>query len=134
MTAANRITGMNLHVTFAAGTISGDFTSFGWDNPEDLVDLTAGADAVHYHVPTRSDFTATLDSFFDGSTLTVWDTMAPGAVGTLIVSPSGTAAGNDKLTCTRAIVSGRNATAPFDGGFVYTVSFQGSAAITETVW
>ena len=133
MAATTRMTGKDLQVTFAGGTITGDQTAFSVSQSEDLVDVTAGSDAVHYHIPTRSDWTATFETFFNGSTLTVWDTMAPGAVGTMTWHPNGTASGNDIFTCTRVIVSGRDQSHPFDGGSTYTVNFQGSAAITQTV-
>jgi hypothetical protein len=134
MATTTRLTGKDLLVTFAGGTVSGDFTNFTVSQSADNVDVTAGAEAVHYYIPTRSDFTATLESFFDNATLTVWDTMSPTTAGTLIWAPEGTATGSDKFTCTRVIIIGRDQAHPFDGASTYTINFQGSAAITESIY
>ena len=134
MATTTRMTGKDLQVVFAGGRITGDFTRFSISETGDQEDLTAGSETVHYYIPKLSDWTGTLESFFNNATLTVWDSMAINAIGTMVWSPEGTATGSDKFTCTRVIVSGRDQTHPFDGSSVYTVNFQGSAAITESVY
>ena len=134
MAAANRITGKDVYVTFDAVAIHGDFTSVSFEETEDTVDVTAGADTSHYYVPTRKDGTASIEVFYDGSTEAVWDKLAPGAAGTLIVGPKGTALGYPKYTWSRAIVSSRGLDLPFDDGVKVSAEFQFSSAVTEATW
>lgn len=134
MTAANRITGKDLYVSFQGTDVSGDFTSVSFEETEDTVDVTAGADLAHYYIPTRKDGTADLEAFYDGSTETVWDKIAVGASGTLIIAPSGTANGEAKYEWTRAIVTSRSLEIPFDDGVKVTATFQFSSAGTESAY
>lgn len=134
MAVANRFTGKDLYVKFNTTVLSGDHTNFGWDEAEDTADLTAGADTFHYYVPMRQDCSFTFDTWMDGSTLTAWNALEPGAVGSLEVGPFGTVAGKPKYSWTRVVVSGRSPSVPYDGGVVHSVKWQGSSIGTATYY
>ena len=134
MSVDNRFTGKDLYVKFNTTVLSGDHTSFGWDEAEDTADLTAGADSFHYYVPMRQNCTFSFDTWMNGSTLTTWDAIAPGSVGSLEVGPFGTASGKPKFSWTRVVVNGRSPSVPYDGGVVHACKFQGSSIGTATYY
>lgn len=134
MPAANRITGKDLYVKFNTQVLSGDYTSFGWSNPADIVDLTAGSETFHYKVPTTTDTTGDIEAYFDGTTEPVWDAVLPTTVGSLEVGPSGTATGKLKYSWARVIISGRDPTIAFGDGVKFKVSWEGSSAMVESTY
>jgi len=132
MANTGRITGKDLYVTFGGTEISGDYTSVSVATDEDLVDVTAGADTYHYYLNTRQDGTIDFEAFYDGSTTTVWDAIAPGSAGTLIIAPKGTASGNPQWTWERVLVASRSIDIPFDDGVTVSASFQKSSEVSES--
>lgn len=134
MAAGQRVAGTALYVKFNTVVLTGDHTSFSWDNAGDNVDLTAADDTFHYYAPMRANSTFTLETYYNAGTETVWDAVVPNAIGSLEVGPIGTAAGSPKYSCTRVLISGRPITIPFDGGVSYTVSMQASAAVSESTY
>ena len=133
MATTDRITGKDLYASFDAVTLSGDFTSVTFNTEGDLADVTAGADTAHYYIPLgRTDGECTIESFYAGTV--TWQGVAVNTAGTLIIAPKGTAATSPKFTCTRAIVKSREMASPFDDGTTMSVTFQLSAAITETAY
>lgn len=134
MAASDRISGKDVYVSFAGTEIHGDYTSVGIREVGESVDVTAGADDVHFYVPIRKDGTIDFEAFFNASTLTVWDAIEPNSTGTLTIAPKGTAAGSPKIECSRAIVNGRDMNAAFDGDVRVTATFQMSAALTSSTY
>lgn len=134
MAASDRISGKDVYVSFGGTEIHGDYTSVGIREVGESVDLTAGADAVHYYVPIRKDGTIDFEAFFNASTLTVWNALEPNSTGTLIIAPKGTAAGSPKLECARAVVNGRDQNAAFDGDVRVTATFQMSAELSSSTY
>lgn len=133
MANTGRITGKDVYVTFNGVVISGDFTSVGRSDEGENVDVTAGADTYHYFVSLgRTNGTVPFECMYDGSTTTVWAGIAPNAAGTLIIAPKGTASGNPKWTCNRALVNSREITFPFDDAVTVSAEFQVSASWSET--
>jgi len=133
MATTDRITGKDLYVSFAGVVLSGDFTSVTFNTEGDLVDVTAGADTSHYYVPLgRTDGEVTVESFYAGTA--TWQGVAVNTAGTLIIAPKGTASGNPKFTCARAIVKSREMSVPFDDGVTMSVTFQQSAAMAESAY
>ena len=135
MANTGRISGKDLYVTFNSVPVHGDFTSVSIADEDDQIDVTAGADTFHYFLSLgRRNATMDFEAFYDGSTTTVWAGIAPGAAGTLIVSPKGTAVTMPKWTWSRALVQNRNIDLPFDDGVTVTAAFQTSALVSESTW
>ncbi len=128
----DRITGKDLYVTFA-GVVLRRLHPVSFNNEGDLADVTAGADTAHYYVPLeRTDGEVTVESFYAGTV--AWQGVAVNTAGTLEIAPKGTASGNPKFTCARAIVKSREMSVPFDDGVTMSVTFQQSAAMAESAY
>ena len=135
MPGNERYAGKDVYATFGGTVISGDITSFKRSGADDQVDVTAGAETFHYYLSLgRVDGTGDIEVFYNGATVTVWNAMAPGAAGTLIVGPMGTASGKPKWTWSRALVANRDITVPFDDAITVSASFQFSSACSETTY
>ena len=134
MSAANRITGKNVVLSFGGTDIRPHYTTFTVNESIDTVDVTAADEASRYYIPTISDASMSMDAFFDGTTETVWDAVVPGTAGTLILGPSGTATGSLKYTWGRVIATGRDRTFPFDGAVTLSVAFQASGTCIESTY
>jgi len=135
MANTGRISGKDLFITFGGTEVHGDFTSVSVADADDQIDVTAGADTYHYWLSlARRDGTSDFEMFYDGATETVWDAIAPGTAGTLIMAPKGTASGNPKWTWTRALVKNRNVAMPFNDGVKVTGVWQFSSLIGETTY
>jgi len=135
MPTTGRYAGKDVHVTFGGTVVSGDFTSFGRSEEDDQIDVTAGAETSHYMLSLgRISGESPLEVFYDGSTITVWNALFPGNAGTLIVAPLGTAAGKPKWTWSRALLSKREVTLPFNDSIKVTAAFAYSSLCTEATW
>ena len=135
MANTGRISGKDVYATFAGTEITGDFTSIGRAEENDQIDVTAGADTFHYFLSlARRNGTSDFETFYDGSTTTVWTAIVPGAAGTLIIAPKGTATGNPRWTWSRALVASRDISFPFDEGVKVTATFQYSALVSEATY
>ena len=135
MANTGRISGKDLFVTFGGTEVHGDFTSVGRAEEGELVDVTAGADTYHYFLSlARKNGTSAFEAFYDGSTTTVWDAIAPNTAGTLVIAPKGTASSMPRWIWTRALVANREITFPFDDGVKVTATFQYSSDVTEDTY
>jgi len=137
MANTNRAAGKDLYVEFGGQDISGDFTSVSVSVEDDQIDVTAGADTYHYHLSLgRTNGSMDYEAFYDSAATgsAVWNAIVPGAAGTLIVGPLGTASGKPKWTYNRALVTNRDSEHPFDEAITVSASFAISAAMTETTY
>lgn len=134
MAASTRISGKDLYITFAGTDISGDFTSVSISDEDDQIDVTAGSETTHYFISlARRTGSCDFEAFYEGTT-TIWDAIAPGSAGTLIIAPKGTATGNPKWEWSRALVQNRDADMPFDDAMTVSASFQFSSLVSETAY
>lgn len=134
MSQENRITGKDLYVSYNGTEISGDQTSFGWDEKGESADLTAADDTSHYRIPTMVDCNFTMDTYFGGTELTAYNACAPNSYGTLLVGPWGTASGYPKFTWSRILCSDRSPAIPYNAGMTFSVKWDGSSKGTVTTW
>ena len=135
MSVAGRITGQNLYVTFGGTVLTGDQTSLSISDENAVAEATAGADTYNHFISlARRNSTVDYEAMYDGSTTTVWAAIQPGASGTLIVGPKGTASGYPKWTWANAIITTREVEFPFDDAVTVTASFQNDALVTEATW
>jgi hypothetical protein len=135
MPTTGRYSGKDVYVTFGGTVVSGDLTGVKRNEADDQIDVTAGSETSHYKISLgRADGNMDLDAFWDGSTITVWNAILPGNAGTLIVAPRGTATGMPRWTWSRALVSKRDITLPFDGAIEVSASFEYSSLCTEAVY
>lgn len=127
------MTGSALYVTFKETAITGDFREWEDGGEMGLVDATAGADTVKTYLTTQLDGTAKFTGLYQGGTAAtdVYNLMAEGASGTLIIGVEGTAAGKPKKTINTAIVKSRSRKIPYDDVVELSVEFQFSAAQTD---
>jgi len=135
MANTGRISGKDLYMTIGGVPVHGDFTSVTVSTEDDQIDVTAGADTYHYFLSlARQNGSIGFEAFYDGATTTVWDAILPGAAGTVIIGPKGTATGSPLWTWARALVQSRETSFPFDDGARVTATIQPSAALAETTY
>lgn len=130
-------TGANLYVSFKGTAISGDQTSYNDDEEMGMVDTSAGADAARTYLNTLLDGTAKVTAYFDTTATAATDPYnlcAPGAEGTLIVGPEGTAAGKPKKTLSSVRVKKRSRKIPYDDNVEMDLEFQYSSAPSDGTW
>lgn len=135
MAASGRIAGKDLYIEFGGVDLSADFTAVSVSDEGELVDVTAGADTYHYFISlARRNGNADYEGFYDGSTTTAWDAIAPNTEGTLIIAPKGTESGNPKWEWSRALIESRSADIPFDEGVTVSATIQFSSQVAETAY
>lgn len=135
MSQPGRLTGKDLVISLGGVSLEGDFTSVSVSDEADLVEATAGADQYHYFLNTaRRNGTVDVEVHFDKSDTTVWDALAPGSSGTLIIGPAGTAMGNPKWTWSDAIVQSRSVDMPFDDVISVSASIQLNSLVSESTY
>lgn len=83
------------------------------------------------HLPTTNKTTASLDMWDDATDATMWDLVAPGTTGILIIYPQGVAGALPKLTCSTAICTGRGQGAAYNGAMPVTATFDCSGGLTD---
>lgn len=123
---------LNIQWINPAGTIdlSGDFRQLQYNTTSDLIDQTAGADAVKTYLPSLKDSQVQLTAIYQSGGTALLDQVADGTQGTLLVSPQGTTATYRKITIP-AIVASRNFAQPYADVVELSVTFQGNGAITN---
>jgi hypothetical protein len=125
--------GSSLYMTFAGTVLSGDYRSFNTNETIDQVDATAGSDTSKSFVVTTRDATASASLVDQSAGTALWNSLVPGASGTLIWAPEGTAAGKPKYTALAHVTSRGRETA-YDGLVVLSFDFQFDATITTAVY
>jgi hypothetical protein len=132
MAVANRIVGANLQIVWQTGgtvvRLDGDQTTFDvtWGNQS--ADVTAAVDGGVEEKPTLQEISYSLSSFYDSSQGTAWLNVTPGTEGTLLFGPQGTASTNPKGG-SRAFVSAKSPSIPFNDGVVQSVEFRGQGTM-----
>jgi len=121
-----------LWFTDTAGTVdlSGDFRQFSYNEANDMIDQTAGADANKTYIPGLKDNQSQLTAIYQKGGTALLDAVTSGLQGTLFVSPEGTTTGNRKITIP-AITASRNMAQPYNDVVELSVTFQGNGAITN---
>ena len=131
MSFANRLTGKNLFVGWidsGGGTVMlalhGDYTAFTPDIEMEMVDMSAGADAMRGYKATLKNFNGMLERYYLGTAGTAADTrLQPGDEGTLLWGELGTAAGKPKWGIP-TIVSKVSMPIKFDDKVLITTEFK----------
>mgnify|MGYP001562521291 CR=1 FL=1 len=134
MANTGRVTGQNVFLSLAGVDLSPDFTKVSIKDEANMIDVTAADETFHYYLTTLRDGSLDLECFYDGATTTVWNAVAPGTAGTLIVGPKGTASGNPKWTWTRALLKSRNVDMPFNDSVTVKATMQFSSLVTEATY
>lgn len=99
----------------------------------ELIDVTAGADAAKVYLASFKDYKVNVSGLEDtGGTIgaLAGTRLAPGASGTLIVGPEGTASGKPKRTYP-VLSMGITRNYAFAGAAEFSVDFQGWGTVTE---
>lgn len=116
--------------TAATTTYNTDFRSINYSPSVALVKETAGADAYELYLAAQKDGKLDFKGVYQATGTANWAVAAEGGVGTLLLSPEGTAVGKQKLTIP-AISMGGNLTIPFDNVIELAISWQQNGARTE---
>lgn len=130
------MTGSALYVSFKGTSITPDFREWNDGGEMGVVDASAGADTARTYLTTLLDGKATFSGLYQGGTAAtdVYNLMAEGARGTLIIGPEGTATNKPKKTITDAIVIKRDRKIPYADVVELTVEFQFSAAQSDSAF
>lgn len=123
--------GRDLVVTFGATDISGDGRSVSYEESADILDdTTYGADNRTKQAGLL-DGTGSFEALDQtGSWSTIWQAIAPGTSGTMIIYPEGNIAANRQVSFT-AVIGSRSIDFPYDGLATLSMSFEISGALTE---
>ena len=130
-----RYTGKDLSVRWGTVTLSGDYRTLTVSEETDMVEVSAGSDAVKTYVPTLMDGKAELEILDTTGTTgqTQWAAVEPQTAGTLTWSPLGTVTGMPKYFAP-AIVTSREREFPYNDVVSIKISFQLNGPVTETTW
>ena len=104
--------------------------SYSLEESADVVEKTAMGDSSRSYLSTLTQFTASVDVFFD-ETDTAQTALSVGSTVTLEVYPEGDSTG-DTYYNGSAIVTGFTKSASFDGLVEASVSLQGSGGLTTS--
>jgi len=136
MAATSRYVGDQLRVVFETGGASydldGDQTQFEATWNTQLADVTAAVDGGIEEKATQQEIGYTLTTFHIGSSTALWAFITPGVEGTLLYGPQGTATG-DPRGGSRAIVSAKPLSVPFNEGVTRQIEFRGQGTMIHDV-
>jgi hypothetical protein len=110
--------------------LQGDYRTFTINDNVDLVDATAGADADKTYLPGAKDGQASLTYLHQSGTADIQQLKA-GQIGTLEVSPEGTAATKPKYSYPMIVNPGASWNIPYAGAVEISVGFQKNGARTD---
>tara|TARA_A100001201_G_scaffold143755_1_gene147234 strand:+ start:3671 stop:4057 length:387 start_codon:yes stop_codon:yes gene_type:complete len=116
-------------IKVGANTVA-EVRSYSLEESADVVEKTAMGDSSRSYLSTLTQFTASVDVFFD-ETDTAQTALSVGSTVTLEVYPEGTSTG-DTYYNGSAIVTGFTRSASFDGLVEASISLQGSGGLTTS--
>ena len=116
-------------IKVGANTVA-EVRSYSLDESADVVEKTAMGDSSRSYLSTLTQFTASVDVFFD-ETDTAQTALSVGSTVTLEVYPEGTSTG-DTYYSGSAHVTGFTRSASFDGLVEASVTLQGSGGLTTS--
>lgn len=116
-------------IKVGANTVA-EVRSYSLEESADVVEKTAMGDSSRSYLSTLTQFTASVDVFFD-ETDTAQTALSVGSTVTLEVYPEGTSTG-DTYYNGSAIVTGFTRSASFDGLVEASVTLQGSGGLTTS--
>ena len=116
-------------IKVGANTVA-EVRSYSLDESADVVEKTAMGDSSRSYLSTLTQFTASVEVFFD-ETDTAQTALSVGSTVTLEVYPEGTSTG-DTYYNGSAIVTGFTKSASFDGLVEASITLQGSGGLTTS--
>tara|TARA_Y100000004_G_C8804452_1_gene364888 strand:+ start:64 stop:450 length:387 start_codon:yes stop_codon:yes gene_type:complete len=116
-------------IKVGANTVA-EVRSYSLEESADVVEKTAMGDSSRSYLSTLTQFTASVEVFFD-ETDTAQTALSVGSTVTLEVYPEGTSTG-DTYYNGSAIVTGFTRSASFDGLVEASVTLQGSGGLTTS--
>lgn len=123
-------TGSEGTVKVGANAIA-EIRSFSIEESADTLEDTSMGDTARTYKSSLTNFTGTVDVFWDETDSTGQGALSIGSEVTLNLYPEGDTTGDTYYTGT-AIVTGRSINSSFDGLVEMSISVQGSGALTET--
>jgi len=108
-----------------------EIRSFSIEESADTLDITTMGDTARTYLSSLTNFTGSVDVFWDETDTSGQGALTIGAEVTLNLYPEGDTSGDTYYTGT-AIVTGRTINSSFDGLVEMSISVQGSGALTET--
>ena len=116
-------------IKVGANTVA-EVRSYSLDESADVVEITGMGDSCRSYLSTLTQFTASVDVFFD-ETDTAQTALSVGSTVTLEVYQEGTSTG-DTYYSGSALVTGFTRSASFDGLVEASVTLQGSGGLTTS--
>ena len=123
---------MVLSWIWSGGTTSlaGDYRTCSWNPSVDYVDSSAGSDTYKGRLTALKDATAAVTLVAQTAGTALNAALAPGAAGTLIIAPEGTASGKRKITFP-CYSDGATYEHPYADIVAISVGFTGNGAHTD---
>jgi len=108
-----------------------EIRSFSIEESADTLETTTMGDTARTYSSSLTNFTGSVDVFWDETDTSGQGALTIGAEVTLNLYPEGDTSGDTYYTGT-AIVTGRTINSSFDGLVEMSITVQGSGALTET--
>jgi predicted secreted protein len=108
-----------------------EIRSFSIEESADTIEDTSMGDGARTYKPSLTNFSGSLDVFWDETDSSGQGALTIGAEVTLNLYPEGDASGDTYVTGS-AIVTGRSVSSSFDGLVEMSISVQGNGALTTT--
>jgi predicted secreted protein len=108
-----------------------EIRSFSIEESADTIEDTSMGDSARTYKPSLTNFSGSLDVFWDETDSSGQGALTIGAEVTLNLYPEGDASGDTYVTGS-AIVTGRSVSSSFDGLVEMSISVQGNGALTTT--
>ncbi len=108
-----------------------EIRSYSIEESADTLEDTSMGDSARTYKPSLTNFSGSLDVFWDETDTSGQGALSIGSEVTLNVYPEGDASGDTYYTGS-AIVTGVSRTASFDGLVEASISVQGNGALTES--
>jgi hypothetical protein len=113
MSSTSRYTGTLLYVSFGGTAMTGDQRAFQVTESAGEINATAGSDPSEVYLAGFIGREATMDQLGTTDGTTNWNAMPPGASGSLLWAPQGTATGKPKFTALSKLLE-RSQSYPYD--------------------
>ena len=108
-----------------------EIRSFSIEESAETIEDTSMGDSARTYKPSLTNFSGSIDVFWDETDTTGQGALTIGAEVTLNLYPEGDASGDTYVTGS-AIVTGRSVSSSFDGLVEMSISVQGNGALTTT--
>lgn len=125
--------GKLVEVELDSTAISGDGRSITFEESGDALDSTKYGDDARVKIPGLTDASGSMEAIDStGAWTSAWSAIKPGTAGALQIFPEGNTSTNRVVSC-NIVVTSRSLTVPYDDIATFSMGFDVSGDVTESV-